>query len=328
MKEDDDLTHLLARAADPPVATTDSFREVMVRYRKGRTRVLLAAVVAVALLGPAVGVAVGRATADNSTQVATGASPETTGTGSPVHARVDSSGDSVASLEGYGFGWATPAKRLFVRTTSDGVTIRAYLQENPPGVEEAECVTSDQGSIPCPSPPPDCPGPPDAQLQAGLSNDRAVDPGYVPAISAEATEPVTVLHASYFGVTEGDPAVWAAVRTGAGVEGVRVRFADGAIDEMAPVDGYAVVAHRTADAPSLPEPASSPEEWEARMKAAMPQGSVEALDANGATISTADLASASPVVPVPMECAIPGEVKPALPEGGPPVVSAVPATRP
>jgi len=51
MEEGDDLNDLLAQAADPPPATADSFREVMVRYRRGRTRALLATLVAVALLG-------------------------------------------------------------------------------------------------------------------------------------------------------------------------------------------------------------------------------------------------------------------------------------
>jgi len=314
MKDDDDLTRLLAQAADPPPATPDSLREVMVRYRKGRTRALLAALAAVALLGPAVGVAVGRATADHPVQVATGASPDATGPGQSGSASAGSgstesrsvgsaSGGSVSS--GGVFPAPSPPKRLFVRTTADGVTIRAYLQENLPGPGEAQCVT-DKGAVPCPPPPPEC-GPPSTQLQAGLSDDGAIDPGWVPVNTTDTPGSLEVLHTSYFGVMEGDPAAWVAVKADAGVARVRVRYADAATDEMVPVEGYAVLAHRMS-APAPPTqlgPASSPEELKAQMQAYLPQGSAEALDASGAVLSTADLASVTG--PFSAHCASAGD---------------------
>ncbi len=327
MEDDEDLTRLLAEAADPPVATPDSFREVLARHRRGRTRALTAALLAVALLGPAAGLAVGRATADNSTRVAAG-SPDgsaSDGSGDSVESRTDAATGSSSSGTFAPYPGAKPPPapwRLFVRTTTDGVTIRAYLQENLPAAGETKCAT-DQGEVPCPTVPPECSAP-TAHLQAGLSNDAAVDPGFVPVTTADPTGSPDVLHASYFGVMEGDPAAWVAVKADAAVARVRVRFADGATDEMVPVEGYAVLAHRTTAPPPLPPegPAGSAEEWEAAMKATLPQGSAEALDANGGVLSSADLTSArSPfstkcmmeMPPPPLGGGVPAEVTPAVP---------------
>ncbi|MBA3267567.1 MAG: hypothetical protein H0T70_04840 [Acidimicrobiia bacterium] len=328
MEERDDLNDLLAQAADPPPATADSFRGVMVRYRRGRTRALLATLVAVALLGPAVGVAVGRATTDHPTQVATGASPEAAPSdGSPDPTERDSlivPGPPPGGLAPY-FGGESPPPptRLFVRTTADGVTMRVYLQENLPGGGDAECADQD-GPVPCPVLPPEC-APPGAQLLAGLSNDAAVDPGFVPVVTAGTTEPVVMLQSSYFGVLEGKPAAWVAVKADDQIARVRVTFSDGAVDEMAPVGGYAVLAHHTAAPAAVPTgPASSPEEWEALLKASLPQGSLEALDADGTAVATADLAS----VPshFSSKCAMEGGPKPLLPEED--TVSPVPVAPP
>ncbi len=320
MEEDADLTHLLGQAADPPIATPDAFREVLVRHRGGRTRALLAALAAVALVGPAAGIAVGRATADHPTQVATGGSPTANSASSSAGSSgsggtTDSGGIGVAASGGTPWSQVPQPKKLFVRTTADGVTIRAYLLENLPAPEESHCAT-DKGEVPCPTMPPEC-SPPTAQLQAGLSDDGAVDPGFAPMTTADHSGPLAVMHTSYFGVMEGDPAAWAVVKADAGVATVRVHFSDGATDEMAPVDGYAVFAHRTP-APTPPTEArlpASPAEAEAMMKAGMPQGSVEALDAAGAVIGTVDLASVNG--PFSAHCAIAGEpTGPPLPGGG------------
>jgi len=319
MEDDNDLTHLLGQAADPPIATPDAFREVLARHRKGRTQALVAALAAVALLGPAAGIAVGRATAGHPTQVATAGSPTATGSSSSASGSggIDSGGVSTATGGSAPWSQVPQPKKLFVRTTADGVTIRAYLLENIPGPGESHCAT-DKGEVPCPTMPPEC-SPPTAQLQTELSDDGAVDPGFVPVTTADHSGPLAVLHSSYFGVMESDPAAWAAVKADAGVARVRVRFADGATDEMAPVDGYAVFAHRTpAPAPPTPPsptaPAPSPEEAQAMMKTWMPQGSVEALDATGAVLGTVDLASATG--PFSAHCAIAGgPTGPPLPGG-------------
>jgi len=353
MEEDDDLTRLLARAADPPVATPEVFREVMVRYRKGRTRALLAALAVVALLGPAAGVAVGRATSHRPVQVATGGSPTSGGTrgsasgsagagsGGAAASRSDTASSSSGSVATpASFPVPSPPRKLFLRTTADGVTIRAYLQESLAGYAEDKCA-ADQSSIPCPKPPPEC-APPSTQLQAGLSDDGAIEPGWVPVNTTDTPGSLQVLQSSYFGVVEGDPAAWVAVKADAGIARVRVRYADGATDEMVPVDGYAVLAHRMA-APAAPTdmgPASSPEEAKAQMQAHLPQGSAEALDASGAVVSTADLASVTgpfspqcmiagepPMPPVPAGEVLPPEAATATTVAVPgPVPSSAPAT--
>jgi hypothetical protein len=46
-----------------------------------------------------------------------------------------------------------------------------------------------------------------------------------------------------FGVAEGDPVWWIAVQVGADVASAKATFADGSVDQMAPVDGVAVLAH-------------------------------------------------------------------------------------
>jgi hypothetical protein len=51
-----------------------------------------------------------------------------------------------------------------------------------------------------------------------------------------------------FGVVEGDPVWWVAVQVGANVTSVQMTFPDGSTDQMAPVDGIAVLAHRVAAA--------------------------------------------------------------------------------
>jgi len=331
MEDDDELTRLLGHAAQPPVATPDSFREVMVRYRKGRTRALIGALVAVTLLGPAVGMAVGRATAPRPVQVATGGA-----SGAATSRSSGGSGGSGGSTESHGAGvvgalpkfQAPPSpKRLFVRTTADGVSIRAYLHQNPLVQGEAQCVT-DRGSTPCPTPPPEC-APPDTQLQTGLSDDGAVDFGYVPVNPVASAGPLVVLQASYFGAMEGDPAAWVALKADGSVAQVRVRYSDGATDEMAPVEGYAVLAHRmAAPAPPKMKGPPPPDEAEAQMKAYLPQGSAEALDANGAVLTSADLASVTS--PSSQKCALAEE--PPMPpkplEGGAPPAPATATTAP
>jgi hypothetical protein len=74
-----------------------------------------------------------------------------------------------------------------------------------------------------------------------------------------------------FGGAEGTPALWVAVRTGPGVSTVRLRLPSGATDEMAPVEGVAVLAHGTTKPP--------------------PDGTVvEALDGSGKVIASQDIA--------------------------------------
>ena len=111
-------------------------------------------------------------------------------------------------------------QRLFLRTTADGVAVRAYL------VDPAPAFICQTGHV----------------LFGSLSDAGAV----TSSISAVPDGPVKgaleVVGAGAFGQREGTPAVWVELRTGDGVARVRASFSDGHVDEMAPVDHLAVLA--------------------------------------------------------------------------------------
>lgn len=175
--------------------------------------------------------------------------------------------------------------RLFVRTTADGVAVRAYrgqLAPRPPCPPEADCP---------PPPPAECV--PVSVFVAEPSNEGAVGPReHVPVWSAEAGQPITVLRFGRFGRAEGSPAEWVALRTGPEVKTVRARFDGGGSDEMEPVQGYAVLAHQL---PAVP-PGQEPDE-------PRPAGGadVEALDASGRVVASRHVDPGSMVGP-PADC--------------------------
>ena len=105
---------------------------------------------------------------------------------------------------------------------------------------------------------------------AELSNDAAVGQGGLPLSGDTPTTPLSQVVAGVFGVPESSPAMWVTVRTGPGVSAVRLRLPSGATDQMAPVEGVAVLAHGTPKPP--------------------PDGTVvEALDASGKVIGSEDV---------------------------------------
>jgi hypothetical protein len=122
--------------------------------------------------------------------------------------------------------------------------------------------------MPCPPIPPDCK--PTPSLIAELSNDAAVGQGFYPLAADAPSTPLSLLGPGVFGGAEGSPAMWVAVRTGPGVGTARLRLPSGATDEMAPVEGVAVLAHGTTKPP--------------------PDGTVvEALDRSGKVIASQDI---------------------------------------
>ncbi|HVA03781.1 MAG TPA: hypothetical protein VMU64_08525 [Acidimicrobiales bacterium] len=113
------------------------------------------------------------------------------------------------------------------------------------------------------------------------------------------TTPITpgqphALSTGVFGVTEGDPVWWVGVEVGNEVSSVRVTFPDGATDEMAPVNGVAVLAHKVASGVASAE--SGP--YEVR-------GTLELLGAGGNVLDTVTLPEQSAPVPVPTPMSIP-----------------------
>jgi hypothetical protein len=126
---------------------------------------------------------------------------------------------------------------------------------------------------PCPPIPPDCK--PTPFVMAELSNDAAVGQGPVPFAAEPPSTPLSQIFTGMFGATEGSPATWATVQTGPGVATVRLRLPSGATDQMAPVEGVAVVAHGTPKQPA--------------------HGTVvEALDASGHVIDSQDVDQQGP----------------------------------
>jgi hypothetical protein len=110
----------------------------------------------------------------------------------------------------------------------------------------------------------------------------STQPTTSPSVEPSALVPGT------FGVLEGDPVWWVAVEVGSDVSSVRMTFPDGTTDEMAPVDGVAVLAHRVA--PAVASAATGP--YQVR-------GSLQLLGADGGVMDTVALPQSSTAAPVP-----------------------------
>ncbi len=320
---DDGLSDLFAQVTPPPSPGVESLEDVLHRFRRGRTRILGVALALALVAGPALGMVVGRATASHPQTVATGG--PAVQPGPVVHQELSGGGSAIAMGPG-----GPPATRLFLRTTADGVAVRAYLLDlptSPPAASATECASSSSGgpavTVPCPPPlPAACT--PATELQAELSDEGAAAVSAAP-VWPNARGSVSALQAGFFGIAEGTPAAWVAVRATAEVASVRVRFSDGATDTMVPVQGYAVLAHRMA-APTVPATTTAPSPaandttpvGETPMvNPWAPTGEVEALDASGTVVTKAELATSNPM---PAECA------PQAPVGPP--VTVVPSVPP
>src|SRR5207248_1511231 len=85
-------------------------------------------------------------------------------------------------------------------------------------------------------------------LVADVSNDVAVGRGALdPAASPVPSDVVPALASGSFGLDEGTPSTWVAVRVATDVAVARATFADGVIDEMQPVEGWAVLLRQGGD---------------------------------------------------------------------------------
>ncbi len=109
---------------------------------------------------------------------------------------------------------------------------------------------------------------------------------------------VGVLHAGIFGGRERSPAQWVAVLAGPEVAAVRATFADGSLDEIAPVDGYAVAARGI----ELAELSTSVDSSPMRPRLG---GTAEGLDASG-TVLTVDEFAPGDTFRRPDGCPAPG----------------------
>ncbi len=295
--DEGDLGRLLGEAAPTPSASEETLRAIVRRHHRRTTWMLGTALVVALVAGPLVGASLARR-GDSGQTVSAGspaggardqsksgegfAAPTTTVAGETVEVEAIEVGPATWRFETRP-GRQMPLERLFVRTTDDGVAVRAYRGQPAP-------------RPPC-SPEEDCPTPlpaecmPASVFLAELSNEGAVGPrDHAPIWSTHAGRPITLLRFGRFGGPEGSPAEWVALRTGPEVKRVRARFAGGGSDEMEPVQGYAVLAHQL--------PAVPPDHEGEQPR---PGADVEALDASGRVVASEHLDPGSSAGP-PAAC--------------------------
>jgi hypothetical protein len=257
------------------------------------------------------------------------------------------------------------ATRLFIRTTADGVAIRAYEdapvatpcvvaptpQTGPvpggdssgstgsgpastlmPLIPTASDVTIElsdddavgQGSISSPQ----CvltpagggatgsggqSGSSPASPPAGGANAPVITPATTTTTTATTTTTTTsptpttppagasseplAIDSGAFGVVEGDPVWWVAVEVSSDVTSVEMTFPDGSTDQMAPVDGVAVLAHRVTAA--VASAGTGP--YDVR-------GTLQILGAGGTVLSTVTLPQTPTSAPGPVAVPLPAPV--------------------
>jgi hypothetical protein len=255
-----DLRNLLSQRADAATTSPGDWQDLTVRMarRNKRSKRLLASGLVVALLvGPLAGFAVARAVEDSEPGGrVTAAGPGDAGANSNISAAGGLWNAQAGAVGTQVLMSGTKLDKLFRRTTSDGVAIRAYISKG----NGNAC----QGDGWCP--PADCF--PDASIVGELSTDAAVGTGGGSHYAGEAP-PLRLTGGGVFGASgEGSPVRFVFAQSGDGVDAVRVSFDGGGNDEMAPVDGVVLLA-----APADPEKTG---------------GTVEALDGDGNVIGHAD----------------------------------------
>jgi len=153
-------------------------------------------------------------------------------------------------------------------SASSGSSEGGQVVAPPPGPDGAPGTVIAGTAPPCPGAPPICKATP--SVLAELSTDAAVGQGFDPIDEKQPSDPLSHVSFGMFGVPEDSPAVFVAVQTGPGVATARLRLPDGSTDQMAPVNGIAVLAHTT----STPKPTGTV---------------VEALDSSGKVLSSMDV---------------------------------------
>jgi len=121
--------------------------------------------------------------------------------------------------------------KRFVRTTSDGVTLRAYEEPGSGGVVPlTPCGGNGPANVETLPP----------TLDVEVSTAAVADQVYSGSGPSETPFPLSV---STIGVAEGAPVWVVTVRVTASVALVKIAFSDGKTDQMAPVADWAVLAH-------------------------------------------------------------------------------------
>jgi hypothetical protein len=263
------------------VARPDALREIVARQERWRVRTLAGALAAVLLGGPIAGYALAQTGASAGTAVAAQSKGAPAASPNAPAPAIATSGSSSGGFSSTGVANpATPPRQLFIRTTSDGVRIRGYLQSFP-NVTVYNCgaiapmkggaTTGAPGAPATPPPPaesngastghstnavppvaaiPACPQPatapttckPNDALEAQVSNDQVAGATGGMPVSAASTQALSVLAADVVGAGDPTPIGTVLLHTGTGVASVRLRVTGGSTDVMKPVDGYAILA--------------------------------------------------------------------------------------
>ena len=116
-----------------------------------------------------------------------------------------------------------------------------------------------------------------------------------------------------FGVAEGDPVWWVAVEVGSDVTSVQMTFPDGSTDQMAPVGGVAVLAHRVT--PAVAAADTGPY---------VVRGTLQLLGNGAVVVDTVTLPQESTPVPVPSPAPEPAPLNQTTPSLSPGVILACP----
>ncbi len=242
-----------------------------------RQPAIAAAVIAALLIGSLGGFAVGRGSAPKAHQLAAarGASDGGTTTTTVTFAQADA-----VSSGGFAPEYRPPTmQRLFIRTGADGVVLRGYVASYGGQMyEKAGCDANNW------CPPPECVS--SDQFLGELSNDAAV--GQTGAGPMPLHAPAELRSQLFFGEPEGAQVTGWVIEANDTITNVRATWPDGFVDEMAPQQGWAMVAHTGSDVPST-------------VVATASDGSTTALEQ---------------IPPYPAECTPPPPPPPSLPSPG------------
>jgi hypothetical protein len=245
---DPDLQRFLREraAADERAASSVAADEVLVRALphavERRRPVFLASAAAVVLIAAVLGFAAGRTTSPApAATVAAGDQPTEPAPAPQMQAGFAAKGFAVG--DGGTAAGVRALTELFTRTTADGVTIRAYVQDLGPPPDAA--VVSCPAEAWCP--PPECN--PTSMLVPELSTDAAVAQHYAPAFPVS-DGPAWAVQID-FGQQEGAATSARAVRVADGVTHVTATWPDGTVDEMDPIGGWAVLAGAVDAVPAI-----------------------------------------------------------------------------
>ncbi|MGZ8753352.1 MAG: hypothetical protein ACXW1S_10270, partial [Acidimicrobiia bacterium] len=188
--------------------------------------------------GPLAGFAIGSNRESSGSDVAVGG-----GSGPEIATGDDAARSSLA------FGSGMPLERLFLRTSADGVEIRAY-RSGPIATDSPLPATCEPGTE-CPTAP-ECPETfvPSSMITGELSTEAAVTVASGTAGVTSGSDPDLAVSAGSwgtFGVEEAAPARWVIASVNESVVRVRATFPGGTTDEMEPVDGVVILASQVAD---------------------------------------------------------------------------------